>query len=80
MGSIKSLHEPRTRLHPPYDTGKVKIGLAYFPVQQGPLSADMFRLQTALLGPRVSIRVTWFERVWHWLQRLVFLLSHGRQS
>lgn len=64
--------KPVLRLHPPYDTGRVKIGLAFAPVQQGPLDADMHLLQTALLGPRSSIRTTLFERLVH---RLAAFLS-----
>ena len=43
--------KPAARSIPPYDTGKVRIGLVFFPVQRGPLCADMHRLQTALLRP-----------------------------
>ena len=63
--------KPVLRLHPPYDTGRVKIGLAFAPVQQGPLDADMHLLQTALLGPRSSIRTTFFERLVHRLAALL---------
>jgi len=35
---------------PPYDTGKVKIGLAYEPKRPRLQSADEERLQDALLG------------------------------
>lgn len=35
---------------PPYDTGKVKIGLAYEPQRPRLQSADEERLQDALLG------------------------------
>jgi hypothetical protein len=47
---------------PPYDTGKVKIGLLYVPAQPWSPSRDAYNLQTALLsrsrgrGP-VSIRL-----------------------
>lgn len=47
---------------PPYDTGKVKIGLAYVPAQPWTPSRDAYNLQSALLsrsagrGP-VSIRL-----------------------
>ena len=71
MVSIKP-SKPVLRLRPPYDNGKVKIGLAFYPVQQGPLDADMHLLQTALLGPRSSIRTTLFERLVH---RLAAFLS-----
>lgn len=33
----------------PYDTGKVQIGLLYFPKQSWSPSRDAFNLQTALL-------------------------------
>jgi hypothetical protein len=51
-----------SRPTPPYDTGKVKIGLAYVPAQPWSPSRDAYNLQTALLsrspgrGP-VSIRL-----------------------
>jgi hypothetical protein len=35
---------------PPYDTGKVKIGLAYVPAQPWSPSRDAYNLQTALLS------------------------------
>ena len=35
----------------PYDTGKVKIGCMYQPLYRWQPSADMYRLQTALLRP-----------------------------
>lgn len=44
--------KPAARSIPPYDTGKVRVGLVFFPVQRGPLCADMHRLQTALLSGR----------------------------
>ena len=70
MTSIKP-SKPVLRLCPPYDNGKVKIGLAFYPVQQGPLDADMHLLQTALLGPRSSIRTTLSERLVHRLSALL---------
>ena len=70
MVSIKP-SKPVLRLRPPYDNGKVKIGLAFYPVQQGPLDADMHLLQTALLGPRSSIRITLSERLVHRLSALL---------
>jgi hypothetical protein len=51
-----------SRPTPPYDTGKVKIGIAYVPTQPWSPSRDAYNLQTALLsrargrGP-VSIRL-----------------------
>lgn len=70
MVSIKP-SKPVLRLRPPYDNGKVKIGLAFYPVQQGPLDADMHLLQTALLGPRSSVRTTLSERLVHRLSALL---------
>ncbi len=35
---------------PPYDTGKVKIGLFYVPTQTWSASRDAYNLQTALLS------------------------------
>lgn len=56
-----------TRLNPPYDTGRVKIGLTYFPVQRHVPDGDMSRLQTALLtlapGPRSLANVSPLEGV-----------------
>ena len=68
---------PRPRLVPPYDNGKVKIGLAYVFYQSWRPSRDMYDLQTALLGPRSSIRTTWPER---FRAGLDDLLSHWRHS
>jgi hypothetical protein len=42
---------PVGRSVPPYDTGKVKIGLAYVPAQPWSPSRDAYNLQTALLSP-----------------------------
>jgi hypothetical protein len=39
-----------SRPTPPYDTGKVKIGLAYVPAQPWSPSRDAYNLQTALLS------------------------------
>jgi hypothetical protein len=41
----------KPRPTPPYDTGKVKIGLAYVPSQLWFPSRDAYNLQTALLSP-----------------------------
>ena len=41
---------PVGRSVPPYDTGKVKIGLAYVPTQPWSPSRDAYNLQTALLS------------------------------
>ena len=66
----------RPRLVPPYDNGKVKIGLAYVLYQSWRPSRDMYDLQTALLGPRSSIRTTWPERFVHRLSNLLSLRRH----
>lgn len=55
---------PSPRINPPYDTGKVKIGLLYIP--PAPVNdRHMDRVQTALLAPAPSIvranRLEW----WH---------------
>ena len=67
----------RGRLVPPYDNGRVKIGLAYVHYQVWRPGSDMYRLQSALLGPRSTIHVTWFER---FRASLDNLLSHWRHS
>lgn len=41
---------PVGRPTPPYDTGKVKIGLTYVPAQPWSPSRDAYNLQTALLS------------------------------
>jgi hypothetical protein len=50
---------------PPYDTGKVKIGLCYTAPPNWSASRDSYNLQTALLsGPAVRpIRLTLSERL-----------------
>ena len=42
--------------HIPYDTGKVKIGLAYQPKQNYPVSRDMEALQRGLLDAKLERR------------------------
>jgi Tfp pilus assembly protein PilF len=42
---------------PPYDTGKVKIGLLYQPRQENEYSTDQVLLQKALLGDKDSDQV-----------------------
>lgn len=56
---------PVGRPTPPYDTGKVKIGLCYTAPPNWSASRDSFDLQTALLsGPAVRpIRLTLSERL-----------------
>lgn len=64
---------------PPFDTGKVKIGLMYIPRQVNHPDADMCRLQTALLatapGPRSLPNVGPFEAAVERLRNLVRALS-----
>lgn len=48
----------------PYNTGRVRIGLAYVPRQRWTPSADAYRLQTALINvgkPKPSLlqRILW---------------------
>ena len=40
----------------PYDTGKVKIGVAYQPKQNYPMSRDMEALQRGLLNAKLERR------------------------
>lgn len=51
-----------SRPTPPYDTGKVKIGLCYTPDSNWSASRDSFALQTALLSAR-AVRPTFMERL-----------------
>ena len=46
-----SVQPPVGRSVPPYNTGKVLIGLAYVPSQPWSPSRDAYNLQTALLSP-----------------------------
>ena len=51
--TVRGPVSPRQSNRPiPYDTGKVKIGCMYQPKQVWVPSADMERLQTALLNPK----------------------------
>lgn len=63
MSSIKPL-EPRStgRPTPPYDTGKVKIGLCYVPPGPRYAPPDAFAIQTALLSGPLN-RPTLTERL-----------------
>ena len=47
---------------PPYDTGRVKIGICYDPPVKWSASRDSYNLQTALL-PRSAVRATTTERL-----------------
>jgi len=51
-----------TRPTPPYDTGKVKIGLCYTPPATRYVDSDDFAVQSALL-PVSVVRLTFAERV-----------------
>lgn len=53
---------PVRRPTPPYDTGKVKIGLCYTPGPNWSASRDSYNLQTALLSAH-TIRPTFMERL-----------------
>ena len=55
---------------PPYDTGKVKIGLLYVPGPNWSASRDSFNLQTALLSAH-TIRPTPMERLSTFLRSFV---------
>jgi hypothetical protein len=64
---------PVGRPTPPYDTGKVKIGLCYTAPPNWSASRDSFDLQTALLsGPAVRpIRLTLSERLSNFFRSFV---------
>lgn len=55
---------------PPYDTGKVKIGLCYTPPVARYVSPDDFDVQTALLGGPVY-RPTPSERLANFFRSLI---------
>ena len=55
---------------PPYDTGKVKIGICYTAPPNWSASRDSFALQTALLPNPVS-RATPMERLASFLRSFV---------
>lgn len=68
MSPTKPPVAPILRPTPPYDTGKVKIGLCYTAPPNWSASRDSYNLQTALLsGPAVRpirpIRLTLSERL-----------------
>lgn len=67
------------RVTPPYDTGKVQIGLLYIPRQRELPDADMNRLQTVLLasapGPRSLPHDTPFAAVVARIRNIVRALS-----
>lgn len=55
---------------PPYDTGKVKIGLLYVPPPNWSASRDSYNLQTALLsGP--AIRPSFTDRLSNFFRSFV---------
>lgn len=66
-----------TRSLPPYDTGKVKIGLTHIPRQQYRSDPDMERLQHALLssapGPRSVVSPTLPRLLVIWVRRFFVL-------
>jgi hypothetical protein len=47
----------------PYNTGKVRIGLAYVPCQRWEPSSDAYDIQTALLNVNKP-RLTLGQRIW----------------
>jgi hypothetical protein len=47
----------------PYNTGKVRIGLAYVPRQRWEPSSDAYSIQTALLNANKP-RLTLGQRIW----------------
>jgi hypothetical protein len=53
---------PQSRPTPPYDTGKVKIGLCYTAPPNWSASRDSFALQTALLSD-TAVRPTLSDRL-----------------
>lgn len=59
-----------TRPTPPYDTGKVKIGLCYTAPPNWSASRDSYNLQTALLSAH-TIRPTPMERLSTFLRSFV---------
>lgn len=61
---------PIRRAVPPYDTGKVKIGLAYAYAQPWSPSRDSYDLQTALL-PRSAVPLPFSARVASFLRSFV---------
>jgi hypothetical protein len=62
MQPTKPPVRPLSRPTPPYDTGKVKIGLCYTAPPNWSASRDSFALQTALLSA-TAIRPTLLERL-----------------
>ncbi len=60
---------PLPRPTPPYNTGKVKIGLLYVPPPNWSASRDSFALQTALLSP--AIRPTFPARLSNFFRSFV---------
>lgn len=59
---MQPTNHPLSRPTPPYDTGKVKIGLCYTPGPNWSVSRDSFDLQTALL-PRAAVRPSLSDRL-----------------
>ena len=75
--SLVGPKKPAARSIPPYDTGKVRIGLVFFPVQRGPLCEDMHRLQTALLcsGSHSVAPVSRFDAVLYRFRNILTALG-----
>jgi hypothetical protein len=62
--------QPLQRPTPPYDTGKVKIGLCYTAPPNWSASRDSYNLQSALLSAH-TIRPTLMERLATFLRSFV---------
>jgi hypothetical protein len=67
---VSPFAQSTTRPAPPYDTGKVKIGLCYTPPPNWSASRDALTLQTALLS-RPVYRPTLTERLVAFLRSFV---------
>jgi hypothetical protein len=65
------MNEKITTKVPPYNTGKVLIGVMYQPPMRSELSRDMVRLQTALIKPQLRRSAT----VDKWADRTIYVLA-----
>jgi hypothetical protein len=70
MQPTKPPAAPLLRPTPPYDTGKVKIGLCYTAPPNWSASRDSYNLQSALLSAH-TIRPTPMERLASFLRSFV---------
>lgn len=64
------MQAPRT----PYNTGKVKIGLAYEPPRQAELTRDELHIQSALLGLHDNTQMQRDKLAWGVIFFLAILL------